>query len=329
MKGEQAQHVIGDIKHYALNDQESGRNAVNVNINERAMRETDLLAFEIGLRESECRGRDVLLQPRQWRLCLREQASAHRCSEERLEVPRLCPVRLARHAQHRESLRRRPRPRRTGRDFSMATAFKKAVESGQISMAELDDHVHRILRSMFASGVVDDPPQKSVVDVEGGFEVAQKIAEQSIVLLQNENGQLPLDASKLHSIAVIGAHADVGMISGGGSAQVDPPGGNAIMPPGKGQTRWLEPMWFPTSPLKTIRAKVPQANVQYDAGSDPAAAAAVAKKADVAIVFAYQWESEGMDLDSLTPSRASGRSDREELPRPIRIRSSCSKPAAR
>ncbi len=166
--------------------------------------------------------------------------------------------------------------------------------------AELDDHVHRILRSMFACGIVDDPPQKSVVDVEGGFEVARKISEQSIVLLRNENAQLPLEASRIYRIAVIGAHSDVGMISGGGSAQVDPPVGNAIMPPGKGQTRWLEPMWFPTSPLKAIRAKAPQASVQYDAGSDLSAAAAVAKAADVAIVFAYQWESEGMDLDSLS-----------------------------
>ena len=49
IKCEQAQHVIGDIKHYALNDQESGRNEVNVIINERAMRETDLLAFQIGI----------------------------------------------------------------------------------------------------------------------------------------------------------------------------------------------------------------------------------------------------------------------------------------
>src|ERR1700724_1953925 len=52
MKGEQAEHVIGDIKHYALNDQESGRNAVNVHIDKRSMRETDLLAFEIALRDS-------------------------------------------------------------------------------------------------------------------------------------------------------------------------------------------------------------------------------------------------------------------------------------
>ncbi len=50
IKCEQAQHVIGDIKHYAMNDQESGRNEVDSIIDRRAMRESDLLAFEIGLK---------------------------------------------------------------------------------------------------------------------------------------------------------------------------------------------------------------------------------------------------------------------------------------
>jgi len=177
--------------------------------------------------------------------------------------------------------------------------LKKAVEAGTVPQAEVDDHVRRILRAMFATGLIDDPVQRSVPDVLGGLEVARKLEEQSIVLLKNEKTQLPLDASKIHSIAVIGPHADVGMISGGGSAQVDPPVGNAILPPGKGQTRWLEPVWFPTSPLKSIRAKAAHAKVQFDSGADPAAAAALAKNADVAIIFAYQWESEDMDLPSL------------------------------
>src|SRR5690348_16508014 len=56
IKGTQDQHMIGDIKHYALNNQESGRNAVNVNIDERSMRETDLLAFEIGVRDGNPAG---------------------------------------------------------------------------------------------------------------------------------------------------------------------------------------------------------------------------------------------------------------------------------
>src|SRR5277367_3268337 len=49
IKCEQAQHVIGDIKHYAVNDQESGREIVNAIIEKRAMREGDLLAFQIGI----------------------------------------------------------------------------------------------------------------------------------------------------------------------------------------------------------------------------------------------------------------------------------------
>ena len=49
IKCEQAQHVIGDIKHYVMNDQESGRDEVDVIISKRAMQETDMLAFHIGI----------------------------------------------------------------------------------------------------------------------------------------------------------------------------------------------------------------------------------------------------------------------------------------
>jgi beta-glucosidase len=299
IKGLQAQHVIGDIKHYALNDQESGRNAVNVNIDKRAARESDLLAFEIGVQESDvgavmcsynrvngdyaCENRyllsDVLKKDWEFKgFVLTDWGGAH--STEKASAAGL---------DHEEP----------GWIF-YGDEMKKAVESGKVSQSEIDDHVRRILRTMFATGVIDDPPQKSVVDVEHGFEVARTLEEQAIVLLKNDHGQLPLNASRLRNIAVIGAHADVGMISGGGSAQVDPPVGNAILRPGKGQTRWLEPMWFPTSPLKSIRAKVSGANVQFDSGADPDKAASLARNSDVAIVFAYQWESEDMDLPTLS-----------------------------
>src|SRR5215467_2124906 len=298
IKGIQAQHVLGDIKHYALNDQESGRNAVNITIDKRAARESDLLAFEIGIEESDvagvmcsynrvdgdyaCENKYLLndLLKRDWKFkgfVLSDWGATH--SVEKASAAGL---------DHEQ-----PGWLFYGDDL------KKAVESGKVPQAELDDHVHRILRAMFAVGLMDDLTPRSVPDVLGGLEVARKLEEQSIVLLKNEKSQLPLDASKVRSIAIIGPHADVGMISGGGSAQVDPPVGNAILPPGKGQTRWLEPVWFPTSPLKSVRAKAPKANVQFDSGADPAAAAALAKNSDVAIVFAYQWESEGMDLTSL------------------------------
>jgi beta-glucosidase len=297
IKGTQAQHVLGDIKHYALNDQENGRNAVNVNVDKRSMRETDLLAFEIGVAKGNpagvmcsynrvngdyaCENKYLLIDvlKKDWGykgFVLSDWQATH--STEKASAAGL---------DHEEP-----------EEYFYGATLKKAVESGKVPMEQIDDHVRRLLRSMFATGVVDDPPKKGVPDVMGGFEVTQRIAEQSMVLLKNDANQLPLGGQK--SIAVIGAHSDVGMISGGGSAQVDPAGGNAIMPPGKGATTWQAEIWFPTSPLKSIKAKAPQATVQYDPGTNPAAAAALAKTADVAIVFAYQWESEGMDLESLS-----------------------------
>jgi beta-glucosidase len=59
-------------------------------------------------------------------------------------------------------------------------------------------------------------------------------------------------------------------------------------------------VWFPTSPLKSIRAKAQNAKVQFDPGANLNAAEALAKSSDVAIVFAHQWESEGMDLPNLS-----------------------------
>ncbi len=298
IQGTQSAHVIGDIKHYAFNDQESGRNSVNIAIGNRAARESDLLAFEIGVLEGHpaavmcsynrvngdfaCENDYLLHQvlKKDWNFpgfVLSDWGGTH--STEKASAAGLDNEQPGR--------------------FFFGDKYKAAVEAGRIPQAELDDHVHRILRSMFAAGVIDYPRERSVIDPFAGFQVSRKIEEGGIVLLKNERGALPLDAAKLHSIAVIGAHSDVGMISGGGSAQVDPIGGNAVMPPGKGATHWQEQIWFPTSPLKAIEARAPQATVKYDPGADPAAAAVLAKRSDVAVVFAYCWESEGMDLPSL------------------------------
>jgi beta-glucosidase len=299
IEGTQSAHIIGDIKHYALNDQESGRNAVNITISKRAARESDLLAFEIGVTKGHpaavmcsynrvngdfaCENQYLLTDvlKRDWKFpgfVLSDWGGTH--STEKASAAGL-------DNEEPESI-------------LFSDKYKTAVEAGTIPTAELDEHVHRILRSMFSAGVIDNPRQRSVVDPFQGFEVSRRIEEGGIVLLKNERAALPLNAEKLHTIAVIGSHSDVGMISGGGSAQVDPIGGNAIDLPGKGATHWLEEIWFPTSPLKAIQARAPKATVKYDPGTDPAAAAAVAKGADVVIVFAYEWESEGMDLPDLS-----------------------------
>ncbi len=170
--------------------------------------------------------------------------------------------------------------------------YKQALDSGGISVAELDEHVRRVLRSEFASGIIDFPVEKGVVDVQAGLETSRFLAERSIVLLKNDKGVLPLDPAKLNSIAVIGSHADTGMISGGGSAQVDPPGSK--------EPKWQSKVWFPTSPLQAIRSRRTNLHVAFDSGANPASAAELVAKSDVAIVFVYQWMSEEMDLPNLS-----------------------------
>ena len=89
-----------------------------------------------------------------------------------------------------------------------------------------------------------------------------------------------------------------GIMSGGGSAQVDAPGGNAISP--ATATTWGEAVYFPSSPLRYIREHARQAVVQFDAGTDISAAAALAKSSEVAVVFADQYMSESGDAPSLS-----------------------------
>jgi len=299
IKGLQAQHVLGNVKHYAINDQETGRDFVNAIISKRAMQESDLLAFHIGLQISD--------------------AGAVMCSYNRVNGDYSCENSYllgevlkkqwnfkgyvlsdwgGTHSTVKASAAGLDQEQPMGDYFG--GALKEAVTAGKVPMSEIDDHARRILRSEFATGIVDHPVQKSVVDAEGGLEIAQHLEEKCIVLLRNEGAILPLDATKLKKVAVIGPHADVGMISGGGSAQVDPPGGNAIAPPGMGATTWQAHIWFPASPLKALRARLPDAKVEFNSGDDRVAAATLARSSDVAIVFAYQWESEGADLSSLS-----------------------------
>ena len=299
MKCEQAQHVVGDLKHYALNDQETGRNVVDVVISKRAMQESDLLAFHIAF---------DLANP-----------AAVMCSYNRINGDYACENSYTlgdvlkkdwgfkgfvlsdwggTHSTEKASAAGLDQEQPMAEFFG--PKLKEAVEAGKVPMSDIDDHARRVLYAEFLSGIVDDPPQKSVVDIQKGLDAAQHVEENSIVLLKNDESVLPIDPSRIHSIAIIGGHADVGMISGGGSAQVDPPGGNAIMPPGKGATHWQDHIWFPTSPLKGLRAKLPNTKIDFDSGTDVKSAANLAKSSDLAIVFAYQWESEGMDLPTLS-----------------------------
>src|SRR5271157_3321704 len=302
LKAIQDQGVIADIKHYAVNCQETDRFGVSSNLDKRSLRELDLLAFEIGIRDS---GVGTVM-------CAYNRLNGDYSCENDYLLNQVLKKDWsfkgwvmsdwgATHSTVKAAMAGLDQEFYENKYFS--APLQKAVEGGEVPPSRLDDMVHRILRTMFAFGVIDHPPVIKPIDAEAGAAVAQRVAEQGAVLLKNAANELPLKASRLHSVAVIGSHADVGVLSGGGSAQVEPVGGNAVLPkeippgPAGFLAVWV---WDPSSPLRAIRAKAPNAKVNYDGGTDSAAAADLARGSDIAIVFVHQHTHEGADLPNLS-----------------------------
>jgi beta-glucosidase len=142
----------------------------------------------------------------------------------------------------------------------------------------------RILWALFAKGPVDHPVALAPIDYAANAKIAQRAAEESLVLLKNDGDLLPLRKAK--SIAVIGGNADRGVLAGGGSSDVTPVGGAVMID---------EHTYLPSPPLAALKAELPKTRIDFDAGTDPASAAALAGKSDVAIVFVTQHDNEGYD----------------------------------
>ena len=227
MKCLQAKGIIGDIKHFAVNDQETGRNIGNAILDKRTLRETDLLPFEIGIKDGDI----------QAVMCSYNKVNGDWACENSYLMNDFLKKAVgfkgfvlsdwgATHSTAKAGL--------AGLDMEQpgstyfGEALKKAVEKGEFPVTRLNDMVRRILRAQFVTGQFDVKTERKVVDVFAGLELAQETAERGTVLLKNANHELPLNRATLKSIAVIGSHADVGVLSGGGSAQVDPPGGTAV-----------------------------------------------------------------------------------------------------
>jgi beta-glucosidase len=297
IKGIQSNHIVSTTKHFALNDQETGRMVLDAQIDEAAFRESDLLAFEIAIETGH---------PGSVMCAYNRVGGTYAC-----ENPFLLTDVLRTDwrypgwtmsdwgAVHGVAAAEAGLDQESGQQLDKQAFFDKpltaAVASGEISKARIHEMAHRYLRSLFATGVIDHPVIAGGLDTAADSQVAGRAAEQGIVLLKNDNFLLPLMASA-RRIAVIGGHADVGVISGGGSSQVIPLGSKSFPKP-KGAPQWGGgQVYYPSSPLAAIKARAPNARVTFDDGADPAAAAALAKAADVVVVFATQWSTEGMDV---------------------------------
>jgi beta-glucosidase len=305
IKGIQSNGIVSTVKHYALNDQETGRNVVDAQIDEGTARTSDLLAFQIAIEQGD-----------PWSvMCSYNLVNGrHACQNDWLLNKVLkgdwgYPGYVmsdwgAQHDTVGDALGGLDQETGVGlgpTDYHVwLDKLKAAITSGQVPVAVLDDKVRRIARALIASGAVDRPVAPAPIDLAADAQASQRAAEAGIVLLKNEGGILPL-AAKAKRIAVFGGHADKGVISGGGSAQVYSPGGNAVPDPDAGQGFPHPVVYYKSSPVEALKAELPAASVTFADGTDRAGIAAAAGKADVAIVFVTQWSAESRDFPLTLP----------------------------
>jgi beta-glucosidase len=296
IRGIQSNKIISTIKHWALNAQETGRMTVSSNIADDAARASDFLAFEFALEQSD---------PGSVMCAYNRVNSVYACESDYLlnTVLKTDWAYKGFVMSDWGAVHSTAKAANAGLDQESAYTFDKApffgaplkaaVADGSVPQARLDDMVRRITRSMFAHGLFDHPVAIKPIDFAAHAKITQADAEEAIVLLKNDKALLPL-AKTARKIVVIGSHADVGVLSGGGSSQVFPVGGMAVK--GLGPKGFPGPIvYHPSSPLKALQARNPGATFTYDDGADPAAAAKLAADSDVVIVFANQWSGESQD----------------------------------
>jgi len=223
VKGMQAEQTIACLKHYALNNQERDRGSIDVQVDERPLREIYLPAFEAGVREggalavmgayNKVRGEhachnDYLLNQvlkREWGFkggVISDWGGTHDTREAALKGLDL--------------------EMGTGRPYDqyfLAGPFLAGLKDGTFPVSVLDDKVRRNLRMLIASGGLDGR-RPGTINTKAHQDVARRVAQEGIVLLKNEPACLPLDLAKLKTIAVIGDNALRRFAAGGNAAGV-------------------------------------------------------------------------------------------------------------
>jgi len=304
IRGIQSNHMISTVKHYAFNDQETNRNHVNVKIDDKAGRMSDLLAMQFAIERG---------QPGSVMCAYNRVNGDYACENDYLlnqvlkqdwKYPGYVMSDWgATHSTIPAALR--GLDQQSGWPFDKSDYFngalKEAVVNRHVPEARLDDMVKRITRAMFANGLVEHPVTAPTsadagIDFVAHGKITQADAEEAIVLLKNHNDLLPL-AANVRSIAIIGGHANVGVLSGGGSAQVYPIGGSAV--PNEGPAFFPGPIVYHRSSPMGELAKLSKAKLSYNDGKDLAAAVKLAANSDVVIVFANQWLAESFDAEDL------------------------------
>jgi beta-glucosidase len=223
IQGEQSQDVSSCVKHFALNNQEFERGSVDVEVDERALREIYLPAFRAAVQEGgvwsvmgaynqfrgqHCCENDYLLNQilkGEWGfkgLVMSDWGGAHDTRE--------CAL---------NGLDLEMGSQQDYDSYYLAQPYEDALKAGSLPMDGLDDKVRRNLREMFATHVFDSDRATGSLNTVVHQTVSRHVAEEGIVLLKN-NGILPLDLSRIRTIAVIGDNATRLQCHAGGSSEL-------------------------------------------------------------------------------------------------------------
>jgi beta-glucosidase len=230
IKGVQDQGISACVKHYAANNQEIRRNTINVLMSERALREIYLPGFKAAVTEAgvntlmgsynKFRGEwatqnNYLMNQvlkKEWGFkgaVISDWGAVHHTME---------ALWNGNDIEMGTDLSMLPNPN-YGKFFLGDTVIA-LVKSGKVAEYYIDEKVRRILYVMFKTNMIGGQRKKGEYNTKAHQQTAQKIAEEGIVLLKNDGNILPLNKSKIKSIAIIGANASRLQSMGGGSSQV-------------------------------------------------------------------------------------------------------------
>jgi len=223
VKGIQSKHIAACIKHYALNNQETDRFKINVEVDERALQEIYLPAFKAAVKEGKawavmaaynrfrgvyCSENKYLLNKllkKQWGfkgLVMSDWGGTH------------STVNAAKNGLDLEMGTEMPYEQ-----YYFAEPLLAAVRKGKVSQKLLDEKVYRILWVLYHTSLYKNkPPGK--INTSDHLLTAYNIASESIVLLKNTDKLLPLNIAAIKSIVVIGDNATRTFQSGGFGAGV-------------------------------------------------------------------------------------------------------------
>ena len=224
IQGVQMWDVAACVKHYAVNNQETGRLWVDVEIDEQVLRDIYLPAFY----DAVTKGGAYTIMGAYNKLyvehCCQSDFLLHKILREEWGYDGVVISDWgAVHDTQKAALSQLDIEMSVTYDFDdyfMAGPLKKMIQAGEISETIINEKVVRILLLMMRLHMLDGERKAGAYNTKEHRQIALEVARESVVLLKNEKNHLPLKKEELKSVLLVGENADCLHSGGGGSAEI-------------------------------------------------------------------------------------------------------------